>query len=152
MLLAAAIMLLAACAGSPDLKQSLQVTDVATGWFDAGVVDGKNKLVPSVTFSLRNTSDATIDTAALNVVFKNVVTGEEHDSIFVQRVDFENKQTRPITIRSQTGHTGDPPQTRAEMLKHSNFQDMEVVLFIRQSSSQWVELHKVRVERQLLTR
>ena len=152
MLLAAAIMLLVACAGSPDLKQSLQVTDVATGWFDAGVVDGKNKLVPSVTFSLRNTSDATIDTAALNVVFKNLATGEEHDSIFVQRVDFENKQTRPITIRSQTGHTGDPPQTRAEMLKHSNFQDMEVVLFIRQSSSQWVELHKARVERQLLTR
>lgn len=149
---ACAALTLAGCSGGPDLKQSVQVTDVSTGWFDAGVVDGKNKLVPSVSFRLRNTSDATIETASLNVVFKLVDTGEEHDSIFVQRVAFENKQSSPVTIRSQTGHTGDPPQTRADMLKHTNFRDMEVVIFIRQSSSQWVELHKVRVERQLLTR
>ena len=44
----------AACTQEVDLKQALQVTDVTTGWFDAGIVDGKNKLVPSITFRLRN--------------------------------------------------------------------------------------------------
>ena len=39
-----------ACGAPVDLKQSLQVTDVSSGWFDAGIQNGKNKLVPTVTF------------------------------------------------------------------------------------------------------
>jgi hypothetical protein len=37
------------------------------------------------------------------------------------------------------------------MLKNSNFRDVEAIIFVRQSSNQWVELHRVRLERQLLT-
>ena len=150
--LIASVLTMTACSGQADLKQALQVTDITTGWFDAGVVDGKNKLVPSITFRLRNTSQADVDTASLNIVFKYVDTGEEHDSIFVQRVDFSDKQTEPITVRSQTGYTGDPPQTRADMLKNSQFRDLEAVVFVRQSTSQWIELHRVRIDRQLMTR
>ena len=36
-----------------DFNQALQVTDVSGGWFDFGIVDGKNKLVPSVTFRIK---------------------------------------------------------------------------------------------------
>lgn len=151
-LAACAVLAVSACGDAPDLKQALQVTDVQTGWFDAGVVDGKNKLVPSITFRLRNTSNEEITTASLNLVFKLIDTGEEHDSIFLQRVDFTDKQTEPITVRSQTGHTGEPPQTRADMLKHSLFRDLEATIFVRQSSNRWVELHKVKIDRQLLTR
>ena len=101
--LAAGALLLAACTASADLKQALQVTDVTTGWFDAGNVDGKNKLVPSISFRLKNGSDAEISTAALNIVFRFVDTGEEQDNIFVQRVQFNGRQTDVMTIRSQTG-------------------------------------------------
>ena len=148
----AAIVLLAAaaCGSSVDLKQALQVTDVSTGWHDAGVVDGKNKLVPSVTFKLRKPPDANLSTVSLNVVYRKV-TGDEHDDVFVQRVDFTGDETAPVTVRSQTGYTGEPPQSRADMLKNSNFVDMEVEIFARQTSSQWVSLHKVTVSRQLLT-
>ena len=38
--LLAAGLLAAGCASRVDLKQSVQVTDVSTGWFDAGIVDG----------------------------------------------------------------------------------------------------------------
>ena len=150
-LVAAFALLLAGCTASADLKQALQVTDVAGGWYDAGVVDGKNKLVPSVTFRLRNVSEAEVGAAALNIVFKFIDSGEEQDSIFVQRVPFAGKQTEPITVRSQTGFTGEPPQSRADMLRNSNFRDLEATIFVRQSSNQWVELHRVRLERQLLT-
>lgn len=144
-------LLLAACSSNVDLKQALQVTDVSTGWFDAGIVNGKNKLVPSVTFKLRKASDVSISTASLNVVFKKD-TGEEHDDVFVQRVDFgDASETTPITVRATTGYTGDPPQSRADMLKNSQFRDMDVEIFVRKSSSQWVPLHTVRVTRQLLT-
>lgn len=149
--LAAFVLGLAGCTANADLKQALQVSDVSTGWYDAGVVDGKNKLVPSVTFRLRNVSDTDVSAAALNIVFKFLDNGQEQDSIFVQRVPFENKQTEPLTVRSQTGFTGEPPQSRADMLKNSSFRDLEAIIFVRQSSNQWVELHRARVERQLLT-
>ena len=41
------------CGKTVDLATGLQVLDVSTGWFDAGIVDGKNKLVPSVSFTLQ---------------------------------------------------------------------------------------------------
>jgi hypothetical protein len=146
-----AAVLLAACSPSVDVKSALQVTDVSTGWFDAGVVDGKNKLVPNFTFRLRNISDQELPVVSINVVFRFADTNEVHDEIFKQRVPFENKQTDLITVRSQNGFTGEPPQSRLEMLKNSLFRDMDAVLLVRQASAQWIELHRVRVERKLLT-
>lgn len=141
----------ASCSKPVDLKQALQVADVTTGWFDAGVVDGKNKLVPSITFRLRNVSDQDVDSVALNIVFKFADNGEDYEEIFKQRVAFHDKQTELMTVRSQTGYTGEPPQTRVEMLNHTQFRDMDAVIFVRRSGSQWIELHRVRIERQLLT-
>jgi hypothetical protein len=37
------------------------------------------------------------------------------------------------------------------MLKNSQFRDMEAQIFAKQSSSQWVELHRLKIPRQLLT-
>src|SRR5688500_1741122 len=47
---------LTACRSTPvELSKQLTVTDVTTGWFDAGVVEGnKNKLVPTISFRLKN--------------------------------------------------------------------------------------------------
>lgn len=146
-----AAILAAGCQQPIDIKQSLQVTDISTGWFDAGIVDGKNKLVPSVSFRLRNTSDQGLEAVSINLAFKFADTGEDHEEIFKQRIPFENKQTELITVRSQVGYTGEPPQTRAEMLANSNFRDMVAVIFVRQAGAQWVELHRVPIERQLLT-
>ena len=73
------------------------------------------------------------------------------DDVYVQRVDFEGQETQPITVRTKWGYTGAPPQTRAEMLANSQFRDMDVKIFAKQSSAQWVELHQARVARQLLT-
>src|SRR2546423_12515239 len=45
------------CGGPPvDLTKGLEINVVDTGWFDAGVVDGKNKLVPTIAFTVKNVS------------------------------------------------------------------------------------------------
>ncbi len=88
---------------------------------------------------------------SLNVIFKYADNGEIHEEIYKQRLPLNSKQTDLITIRSQNGHTGDPPQTRLDMLQHSQFRDVEAVILVRQSSAEWIELHRVRVERKLLT-
>jgi len=146
------VALLAASCGPPlDLKQNLQVTDVSSGYFDAGVQAGKNKLVPSVTFKLKKNSDVKLSSVSLNVGFLFAGTNDHADDRYVQSVPFETTETKPITVRTEWGYTGDPPQTRVEMLKNSQFRDMEVQIFAKQGSSQWVELQRVPVSRQLLT-
>jgi hypothetical protein len=102
-----------------------------------------------VTFRLRDTSSG-LSRVALNVVFKFVDTGETHEEIFKQRIDFEGGQTDLLTFRTQNGYKGEPPQSRADMLKNSQFRDMDAVVMARTVAAQWVELHRVRVERQLL--
>jgi hypothetical protein len=141
----------AGCGPPPDLKQALQVTDVSNGWYDVGIVDSKNKLVPSVTFKLKKNASVKLSSVSLNVSFVFVGDQEPNDDVFVQHIPLEGTETEPITVRSKVGFTGDPPQTRAEMLQNSQFRDMEARIFAKQSSSQWVELQRVRIARQLLT-
>ncbi len=139
-----------ACGDPVDLKQDTRVEDVSSGWFDAGIQDGKNKLVPSVTFRISRSPGVDLSSISLNVAFRFTGEQEHSDDVFVQRVDFEGDSTAPTTVRSQFGFTGE--QTRADMLKHASFRDMEALIFAKQSSSQWVELQSVKIPRQLLTR
>ena len=142
----------AGCGESVDLKQAIQVVDVSSGWFDAGIQEGKNKLVPSVTFRLRKNADTDLSSLSLNLVFKAEGADEHFDDVFVQSVPFTGTDTDLITVRSKFGYTGEPPQSRADMLKNSQFHDMNIQVFAKQSSSQWVELHGLKIPRQLLTR
>lgn len=140
-----------ACGPQVDLKQAIQVTDVTSGWFDAGIQNGKNKLVPTVTFKLKKNPEVKLSSISLNLTFKFVDSADHADDVYVQSVPFEGNETKPIVVRTQWGYTGDAPQTRAEMLKHSQFRDMEAQIFAKQSSSQWVELQRAPIARQLLT-
>jgi len=142
---------LAGCGKPVDLKQTIEVTDVTSGWFDVGVVNGKNKLVPSVSFKLRKKTDVELSNIALNMVFKRQGEDGSYDDVFLQHVPFAGPETSVITVRAASGYTAAPPQTRADMLKHSQFRDVSVQIFAKQSSAQWVELQRVDVQRQVLT-
>jgi hypothetical protein len=68
-LLLCATLAAAGCGPTVDLSKGLQVQLVSSGWFDAGIVDGKNKIVPSVTFKLRKKPEADLSGVALNIAF-----------------------------------------------------------------------------------
>jgi hypothetical protein len=150
----------ASCSEPVDLKQALKVTDVSGGWFDFGIVDGKNKLVPSVTFKITKPADVRLRSLSLNVHFKKIVDPskpgkdgeEEFDEAFLQTVPFEGTETKVLTVRPTTGFTGDAPQTRAEMLQHRLFQDVRARVFAKQSSTTWVEILTFDIPRTILTK
>jgi hypothetical protein len=144
---------LAACTRSVDLKQVLQITDASGGWYDAGVVQGKNKLVPGVTFRLRKTGNADVSRHAINALFRAADGAESQldNDVFVQNVELEGDQTAPIHVRSENGYTAEPPQSRADMLKHSQFRDLRVQIFVKQGAAQWVDLGTIPVQRTLIT-
>jgi hypothetical protein len=154
-LLPAAIAVTASCSQTVDFKQALQVTDVTAGWYDAGIVDGKNKLVPSISFRVHKPADVKLRSLSLNIIFKRVSPDkneeEDLDEVFLQTVQFSEGNATPLlTVRPEHGYTGDAPQTRAEILQHSQFRDARAVVFAKQSSTKWVDLLRQDIPRVLL--
>lgn len=144
----------AGCGGPiVDLKQGLQLEIVSTGWFDAGIVDGKNKLVPSLTITLKNVSDQKLVSLQVNAIFHRVGEAEEWGTGFITAAGSAGlppgETTRPLTIKSHLGYTGTEP--RADMLNNSRFIDAKVDLFAKYGSTQWTKIGETPISRQLLT-
>jgi hypothetical protein len=144
----------AACTDRVDVKTGLQVTDVTTGWYDAGIVGGKNKLVPAVSFRVKNVASSPIKYVQLNSVFRVVGDQEELGSMLVKGIGGEGlapgASSEFYVSRSALGYTGEQP--RHEMLEHRQFRDAKVEIFAKHGSEQWVKLGEYPVARQLLTR
>jgi hypothetical protein len=149
------IVLFASCGPTVDLTKGLQVELLDTGWFDRGIVNGQNKLVPSATFTLKNASDQTLGSLQVNALFRRVTENEEWGSGFKTVVGSEGlppgATTPPVTIRSELGYTGSD-QSRQEMLQNTHFVDAKMELFAKYASTQWVRVGTYPIERKLLTK
>lgn len=140
--------------GAVELTRALEIADVTTGWYDAGIVEGgKNKLVPSVSFKLRNRSDDRIGPVQLNAVFRRAGESEEWGGHFVRALTADGLApgavSGEITLRSNLGYTGTQP--RSQMLQNREFVDATVDVFVKHGSAQWAKLGQFKVDRQLLT-
>ena len=150
-----ALVVCAGCTPPVDLTTGLQVKDVSTGWFDAGIVNGQNKLVPTITFTVKNVSDQKLVALQINAVFRRVTEKDEWGAGFLMVSGSEGlapgAEARMLTIRSQLGYTGSD-QTREDMLKNSHFVDAEVELFAKYASEQWKRVGEYVISRRLITK
>ncbi len=142
------------CAPPVDLSKNLQVLDVATGWFDAGIVNGQNKLVPMITFQLKNLSGRSLPVLQANVLFHrvsapNVEWGAGFLSVKGSEGLGAGETTNPLTVKSNLGYTGSD-QTRQEMLQNKAFVDATVQVFAKYGSTQWVKLGEYPITRRLI--
>ena len=150
-----ALFVCAGCTPPVDLTTGLQIKDANTGWFDAGIVKGQNKLVPSITFTVKNVSDQKLVALQINAVFRRVTEKDEWGAGFLMVSGSEGlapgMEAGRLTIRSQLGYTGSD-QTREEMLRNSHFVDAEVELFAKYASEQWKRVGEYVISRRLLTK
>jgi hypothetical protein len=150
-----ALLVCAGCAPPVDLTTGLQIRDVSTGWFDAGIVNGQNKLVPSITFTVKNVSDQKLVALQINAVFRRVTEKDEWGSGFLMVSGSEGlapgMAAGPLTIRSQLGYTGSD-QTREDLLRNSHFVDAEAELFAKYASEQWKRVAESMITRRLITK
>jgi hypothetical protein len=155
LLLLLAIASSAACGPTVDLTKALAVTVINSGWYDLGIVNGQNKLVPTVTFTLHNTSDQKLVTLQINALFRRAGEDTEWGSGFLTVAGSQGlapgATSDPITVKSQLGYTGSD-QSRQEMLQNTHFVDAKVELFGKYASTQWVRLGSYPITRQLLTK
>jgi hypothetical protein len=147
---------LASACGGPavDLTQGLKIDIVDTGWFDAGIVDGKNKLVPAVSFKVTNVSNQKLVSLQMMASFFRVSdTSSEWGNSLLNVAGSEGlapgATTPTLTIKSPLGYTGTDP--RADMLKNAHFVDAMVKLVAKYAATQWTHIREVPVERKLIT-
>jgi hypothetical protein len=144
----------ASCGPTVDLTKGLQVVDVSTGWWDAGIVDGQNKLVPTATFKFKNVSDQPLNILQANVVFRRVTEDKEWGSAFVKIAGSEGLAPGATSVsqtaKSQLGYTGTEP--RQQMLANAQFVDAKVQIFAKYASTQWQKVGEYPVPRTLITK
>ena len=142
------------CGPEIDLSKGLEVVEVSTGWSDGGMVDGQNKIVPSITFKLKNVSEQSLKALQANVVFRQTGKADEWGSQFSIVRGSEGlapgETTAPITLSSRHGYTSAAP--KAEMFANREFIDAKADLFAKYASVQWKQIRDVPVERRLVTR
>ena len=142
------------CGPTVDLTKGLQVVDVSTGWWDAGIVNGQNKLVPSVAFKFKNVSDQKLDILQANVVFRRVTEDKEWGSSFVKITGSEGlapgATSESQTVKSQLGYTGSEP--RQQMLANAQFVDAKIQIFAKYGSTQWQKVGEFAVPRTLISK
>jgi hypothetical protein len=138
---------------SREVEKDLAITDIHTGWYDVGVVDGQNKLVPSITLRLQNVSSEPIARVQINAVFRRLGESEEWDAHFVRGIGPDGlapgAKGGELVLRSERGYTGS--QSRLQMLQNREFVDAKVEIFGKHGSRTWVKIGDYTIDRQLLT-
>ena len=126
---------------------------MSSGWSDVGIVDGKNKLVPTVSFTVKNVSDETLVSLQMMSSFFRVDDASSEWGNGLVTVAGSGglapgATTSTLTMKSPLGYTGTEP--RAAMLENSLFVDALVKLVSKYGSAQWTHVGEVPIERKLL--
>jgi hypothetical protein len=124
--------MLPACA-SVDLRESLVVTDVLSGWYDNGIKDGKVHLVPSITFRLKNVGAEPVRSVEITAAFWQQGRDGEWDSVLLKAIGGDGLEaggsTDAITARLGVGYTLEG--ARADFFTHSQYLDVTAKLFAK---------------------
>jgi hypothetical protein len=141
----------ASCERSVDLPSSLLLR-VSSGWVDAPAGGGKTRLVPAISFTIRNGSDRTLSMLQVNALFRRIGDEGEWGSRMVTAAGTvglaPGAVTAPLTAASPVGYTGTEP--RSSLLIHSQFVDASVELFAKYGSANWKRLGRYPISRALL--
>src|SRR5512133_3652520 len=111
------ILALTGCSSKPlDLPTALEVTDVSSGYFDAGIVEGtQNNIVPTIAFRLKNRSNAEIDSVQVIAKFNVIGDPEELGSApYVSAIGPEGlppgQTGKAIVMKTNLGYTSEAPR------------------------------------------
>lgn len=150
--LGAVLTLSVACGPSIDLS-TLEVTEVFSGWYDNGVKDGMNHLVPSVSFRLKNNGSVPATHVQLTVAFWMAGDDGEYDGREVVGITDApvnpGESSEPILVRATHGYTLE--QARAELFNHSQFRDVTARILAKRDG-RIVRVGEVQIERRLIPR
>ena len=135
-----------------DLAKSVRVEDVSGGWFVTTAGDGRTRLLPTVSFHLRNVSTEPIASVQVNVVFRRVGDHDVWSDVIRHAISARalasGIATEPIVAQAPIGYTGD--DATSSLLHHSEFVDSAVSIYARHGAEQWTYLGEYPLPRQIV--
>jgi len=152
LLLASALAIGAAgCGPDLDLSKALELKVVESGYFDAGLVDGKTHLLPSLAFELHNNSDASLASVQLLLSFYHVGDDGEFDSVQATGIGptavAAGQSTSKIVSRATVGFTLEG--ARADFFTNSLYRDTTVKVFAKKRAN-YMPLGEFKIDRRIL--
>jgi hypothetical protein len=145
--------LAAGCTPTVTIEDTLTFADVRTGWYDAGIVNGQNKLVPSLSLRLKNNAPEAVAGVQLNAIFHRIGEAEVWGEHFVSAIGRDGlgggATSGLIVLRSGLGYTGSQP--RLQIMQNRAFVDARVEIFGKQGRRNWVKLGDFNIDRRLLS-
>ena len=140
----------AGCGPAPDLAK-LELTDTFTGWYDFGVVGGLNKLVPSVSFRLKNNDSVPVDFVQLTVSFWQEGADGEQDSAEVRGIGNQAVApaglSDPILVRATVGYT--TAGARSEIFVNEIYKDFIVKIFAKRAGK-IIPIGELKIDRRII--
>ena len=140
-----------ACGPAPDLTK-IKLLPGISGYHDAGLTPaGENKLLPSVTFTLKNDEAIPLTDIDLTVAFWPAGKDVELDSKeirAIRRTPLEPGATsESLTVSASAGFTS--PHAPADFFTHSQWVDVTVRVFAKHRG-RMAKLGEIPVDRRLL--
>jgi hypothetical protein len=136
-----------------DLSKNLTVTPILTGYYDAGLMDGWNHLLPQITFKLKDTGTENVSAGVRITVsywFNGDNDGENDSTVLLHGVEATltpGAETGELTARAEHGFRLEG--ARADFFQHSLFKDMTAKIFV-QSGGTIYPLGSFPIERQII--
>jgi hypothetical protein len=149
LIVAAAIAITTGCGQPIDVAKAVQVNLVSTGWLAAGTADGKNKIVPAVSLTLKNVSSERLAALQVNTVFRLVSSNDEIGSDFrpVPGAGVPTgASTETLRLKASRGYTGSDPFE--DLLSNSKFVDAKVEVFVKAGPGQWTRVGEYPIARE----
>jgi hypothetical protein len=144
------------CGPEPDLT-ALKVVPQISGYYDDGIVQdgkdiGQNRILPAVTFQIKNEGKLPAEYVDITVAFWRVVNDQEYDSKLLRPIGrpglAPGASTESLTVRSTVGYTS-PLTQAADFFAQTGFVDFKVKVFARRAGIN-ASLGEIIVERRLL--
>ena len=122
---------------SGEVKESIEIIGVDTKWVDKEVTPEEVKIVPAITFKIKNVGKRPLQFMDLEAVFHFVETGAVHSDgmarILIDTPLNPGETSDEIVIKSLYGYSG---QSRGSFYKNKDeWKQMEVKLFARAKGS-----------------
>ena len=139
------------CGPQPNLATDLKFLPSLTGYADEGIKDGLNKIVPSITFQLKNEGQLPITNVDLVLAYWVVGEDGEKDSKQVRGIGNDplapGATSETMTVQSSIGYTHEGP--RVDMFTNSLFKGFIVKVFAKRAGKT-TRLGEFPVEARLL--
>ncbi|HXT69563.1 MAG TPA: hypothetical protein VN700_07400 [Vicinamibacterales bacterium] len=139
------------CGPQPDLSKDLKLLPGITGYFDDGVKAGLNRILPSITFQLKNEGQLPITNVDLVAAYWEVGADGEIDSKQIRGISGAALEpgatSETITVRSSVGYTHEGP--RADMFTNTRYKGFIVKVFAKRSGKT-TKLGEFPIEARLL--